>query len=211
LVEFGDAGMPRESAYARMWPDADLRRDREVFWRPMRDLRNKLCEALDRPARISATMVPNLGASTYRINAALFGCDVWRLREALADARGCTGSAQAAALLRAAELYTGTYLPGCEYDFARNAAVAIDREVVRALVQLAELQDDPEAALVYLERASAIDTLDEYLYRRRMELHAGVAQVHAIRCCYDELRAHLRELDLDPDPRTTALVRRLAG
>jgi DNA-binding SARP family transcriptional activator len=211
LAEFGTTGLPRETAYARMWPDADPRVDRELFWRPMREVRAKLCDAQGRSGRSGTVMVQKLGSSVYRINPDLFTCDVWQLRDALQTARSLTGPAQAEAFADAIELYRGPYLPDCEYEFARSASVALDREVVRAIVRLAELQDDPERTLVHLERACQIDTLDEYLYRRRMQIHADLGQVHAVRCCYQEVRDHLALLDLKPEAHTVGLYRRLAG
>jgi two-component SAPR family response regulator len=207
LVEFGDIGLARTSAYARMWPDADPGEDRELFWSPMREARTKLREALGRPGRSGAVMVQNLGASTYRINPGLFTCDVWQLRSALSTARRLGGTERAEALEHAIELYTGSYMPDSPYEFAQNASIVLDREVVRAMVQLADLQDDAERALVHLERASRIGTVDESLYRRRMQLHADLGQVHAVRCCYDELLDRLRQLDAKPERRTTDLFR----
>jgi hypothetical protein len=79
------------------------------------------------------------------------------------------------------------------------------------MVQLADLQDDAERALVYLERASAIGAVDETLYRRRMQVQADLGQVHALRACYDELLDRLRQLDAEPERRTTGLFRSFTG
>ncbi|MEO3827352.1 bacterial transcriptional activator domain-containing protein [Actinomadura sp. B10D3] len=211
LAECGDSGLARSSAYARMWPDADPRENRELFWRPMREVRTKLCEALGRPGRSGAAMVQNLGASTYRLNPGLFTCDVWKLRRGLSAARCLNGAERSEALEQAIDLYSGPYMPGSPFEFAQNASAALDREVARAMVQMAALQDDAERALLYLERASVIGAVDEYLYRRRMQLHADLGQVHAVRCCYDELIERLRQLDAEPERRTKNLLRSLVG
>jgi two-component SAPR family response regulator len=156
-------------------------------------------------------MVQKIGASTYRINPGLLSCDVWQLRRALSTARRLSGSERTEALEHAIELYTGSYMPDSPYEFAQNASVALDREVVRAMVQLADLQNDAEHALVYLERASAIGTVDETLYRRRMQLHADLGQPHAVRYCYNDLLDRLRQLDAEPERRTTTLFRSFTG
>ncbi|MGH3391570.1 MAG: AfsR/SARP family transcriptional regulator, partial [Actinomadura sp.] len=193
----------------KMWPDEDPSACSSRFWTAMKETRSKLCRALDRPTDHGKYMVQNLGTSSYRLNAGLFHADVWELRDALASAAGLPAEERAAFLEAAVELYTGPVLPGAEHEWAQNAARALDRAVVQALVQLADVQTDPERAVHWLERATEIDPAGEHLFRRRMQTYVTLGRFQAVHHCYAELSEQLRLVGDRPEQRTTQLYRRL--
>ncbi|GAA2406201.1 hypothetical protein GCM10010191_12740 [Actinomadura vinacea] len=207
LAEHRALPLPRETAYAKLWPDLDPAGDRDTFWKPMRDARTRLVQALG-GGQAGPQVIQKLGRSSYRVNAGFFTFDVWELRDALKAARMAGGADKVCALTSAVEKYVGTYLPGCDYEFARNAALALEREVVDALAQLADLSE-PEAAVLHLERATCIDPTAEHLCRQRMEMNARLGRVAAVHHCYQELAHVLEGLQLRPASQTEEVYRRL--
>jgi DNA-binding winged helix-turn-helix (wHTH) protein len=166
LAEHRTCLLSRSTAEAKLWPDQEGSAHR--FPNLLKDTRVKLCDALGRPHNQGRHVIENLGATGYRINPSIYTCDAWQLRDFLAAAGRTTGGQQAAALNNAVELYTGRYLPDNPHSWAEDASRAVDREVVQALAQLAELETEPECALLHLERATQIGTTAQRLYRRRM-------------------------------------------
>lgn len=209
LAEHRDAHLHRETVYAKLWPDVDPADDRDIFWKPMREARARLVQALGVQAPAGTHVIQKLGRSSYRVNPGFFTFDVWRLRDALTLARTVSDTERRGALTRAVECHTGTFLPGCDHMFARNAATALDREVVDALTQLANLSK-PELAAGYLERATHIEPAAEHLYRQRMEVYAGLQRTSAIHHCFQELGQVLEELGLPYSRKTVEVYRRLA-
>jgi DNA-binding SARP family transcriptional activator len=209
LLEFRRAPLQRQTVIDKIWPDEDPSACPSRFWTTMKEIRSKLCRALDRPTDHGKYMVQNLGTSSYRLNAGLFHADVWELRDALASAGGLPAEDRPAVLETAVELYTGPLLPGVEHEWAQNTARALDRAVVQALVQLADLQTDPERAVHWLERATGIDPAGEHLFRRRMQAYVALGRFQAVHHCYAELGEQLRVVGDRPEQRTTQLYRRL--
>ncbi|MCP2337290.1 AfsR/SARP family transcriptional regulator [Actinomadura rupiterrae] len=206
LAEFRNLPLPRLTAYSRLWPDSDPAEDRDAFWRPMREARGHLLKALGGgPA--ASQVIQKIGRSSYRLNAGFCQTDVWQLRDKLNAARAAPTTSKAALLRTAVDLYTGPYLPDCDHEFATTARRALDREVVQALVQLAETSA-PEQAPIYLERATTIAPTSEHLYRSRIQAYAALGNTTAAHHCYQELTEFLTPLKLRPSASTVDTYRR---
>ena len=206
-------GLQRGTAYDLLWPEVDPAVDRERFHGPLRELRGKLCQALGRPTSSGKIVIQRL-ASGYRLNPELVTTDLWQIHDALARAATATAPATRRGALQAAvAAYTGPILRGSPYSWAETAARDLDQKIIKALMQLADLETDPEAAITHLAAAIDIDPYAEHLYRAQMKLFAQHGRAAEIHKTYERLCDVLRELDgaLHPADQTTDLYRRLAN
>ncbi|PZG37086.1 hypothetical protein C1I98_25990 [Spongiactinospora gelatinilytica] len=169
--------------------------------------RAKMCDALGMPGNYGRVVIQFKGGTGYRINPDLYTCDVWQIRDLLTAAALATGPEKIAGLTAAVELYVGPYLPGVPHDWARHTAGALNRGIVQALAQLADLAERPEQEAGHLERATGLDPVAEHLYRRRMEVYRRLGRPQAIHYCYEELHEHLRARGRRPSSKTEQLYR----
>ncbi|MCK2214032.1 bacterial transcriptional activator domain-containing protein [Actinomadura sp. ATCC 31491] len=209
LAEHRSSLLTKSAAGDKLWPDVDAPNDR--FAGLLKATRAKMCEAIGMPGNYGRVVIQFVGGTGYRINPDLYTCDVWQIRDLLIAAARAGGSERAAALIAATELYTGSYLSTVPHFWARQAADALNRSIVQALAQLADLEEQPEAEVSYLERATELDGVAEHLYRRRMEVYARLGRLQAVHYCYDELREHLRNRGRKPSPQTEQLYRRISA
>ncbi|WP_344211248.1 bacterial transcriptional activator domain-containing protein [Nonomuraea bangladeshensis] len=209
LAEHRSSLLTKGAAGDKIWPEAEAPHDR--FAGLLKATRAKMCEALGMPGNYGRIVIQFMGSTGYRINPDLYTCDVWQIRDLLTAAARAKGPEKVAALIAAADLYTGPYLPDVPHGWARNAADALNRAVVQALAQLADLEEQPEAEIVYLERATELDGVAEHLYRRRMEVYARLGRFQAIHYCYDEIRERLRARGRKPSSQTERLYRGVTG
>ncbi|MFF0771861.1 BTAD domain-containing putative transcriptional regulator [Nonomuraea wenchangensis] len=209
LAEHRSSLLTKNAAGDKLWPEAEAPHDR--FAGLLKATRAKMCEALGMPGNYGRIVIQFMGSTGYRINPDLYTCDVWQIRDLLTTAARAKGPEKVATLIAAADLYTGPYLPGVPHGWARNAADALNRAVVQALAQLADLEEQPEAEIGYLERATELDGAAEHLYRRRMEVYAGLGRLQAIHYCYDELRERLCARGRKPSSQTEQLYRGVTG
>ena len=117
-------------------------------------------------------------------------------------------------LERAAELWGGDPLP--EERYADWAAVfrerLIDRyaDVLSALTDACEAQDDRPAAQAAARRLVELDPLDEAAHRRAMLAYARAGRrAHALRQFLECRKQLVEELGLEPSEATTSLQRRI--
>lgn len=209
LAEHRSSLLTKGAACDKLWPEAEAPHDR--FAGLLKATRAKMCEALGMPGNYGRVVIQFMGSTGYRINPDLYTCDVWQIRDLLAGAARAKGPGKAAALIAATDLYAGPFLPDVSHGWARSAADALNRAVVQALAQLADLEEQPEAEIGYLERATELDGLAEHLYRRRMEVYAGLGRLQAVHYCYDELRERLSIRGRRPSAQTDQLYRRVTG
>ncbi|MEV4808042.1 bacterial transcriptional activator domain-containing protein [Nonomuraea sp. NPDC049421] len=207
LAEHRSSLLTKGAACDKLWPETEMPHDR--FAGLLKATRAKMCEALGMPGNYGRIVIQFMGSTGYRINPDLYTCDVWQIRDLLTAAARAKGPEKAAALIAATDLYTGSYLPGVDLGWARGAADSLNRAVVQALAQLADLEEQPEAEVAYLERATELDGVAEHLYRRRMEVYARLSRLQAIHYCYDEVLERLRTRARRPSPQTEQLYRRL--
>ncbi|WP_336213606.1 BTAD domain-containing putative transcriptional regulator [Nonomuraea sp. LPB2021202275-12-8] len=208
LAEHRSSLLSKALAGDKLWPEAGAQGDR--FAGLLKATRAKMCDALGMPGNYGRVVIQFKGGTGYRINPDLYGCDVWQIRDLLAAAAVATGPEKTAALTTAVNLYTGTYLPGVPHPWAWETADSLNRGIVQALAQLADLENQPELEIGYLERATELDGVAEHLYRRRMEVYARLGRPQALHYCYDELREQLRARGRKPSSKTEQLYRVIA-
>ena len=114
---------------------------------------------------------------------------------------------------RAAELYRGELLPGCDAEPLNRERQERAQAYLNALENLAAdaLPADPAAAIRWLRRLLAADPLREIALRDLMRALALRGELAAITEAYRDFRLYLRrELNADPAPETVALYRELS-
>ncbi|NRQ30648.1 hypothetical protein HII36_02170 [Nonomuraea sp. NN258] len=209
LAEHRSALLSKTAACDKLWPEADCPSDR--FAGLLKATRSKMCEALGMPGNYGRIVIQFVGGTGYRINPDLYHCDVWQIRDLLAAAARAAGPEKVAALIAATDLYTGPYLPDVPHSWARRTADVLNRSIVQALAQLADLEEQPEHEIDYLERATDLDGVAEHLFRRRMEVYARLGRPQAVHYCYDELTEQLRARGRKPSPQTERLYCGITG
>ncbi|MEO3797721.1 bacterial transcriptional activator domain-containing protein [Nonomuraea sp. B10E15] len=207
LAEHRSSLLTKAMAGDKLWPEAAAPNDR--FAGLLKATRAKMCEALGMPGNYGRVVIQFKGGAGYRINPDLYGCDVWQIRDLLAAAAVATGLEKTTALTAAVNLYTGPYLPDVPHPWVRQTADALNRGIVQALAQLADLEEHPELEAGHLEHATELDAVAEHLYRRRIDVYARLGRTQAVHYCYDELREQLRIRGRKPSAKTEQLYREI--
>ena len=202
-------GAHAETAIEAIWPDVTPDRGPQRFWNALGNLRSRLRSSGDCP---DIEVLAKAGA-LYRPQTQILDVDLWRFQAALGKAAAaCDTSVAMDDLQRAVATYQGDLLDGTDYLWAEPAREDLHRRGLDAHLRLAELQAEagsPEAALATLEHAIELDPLAEEAYRRLLTIQGGLNRTDAVRRTWRLLRGRLAELDLDPEPATVALYRRL--
>jgi two-component SAPR family response regulator len=209
LAEHRSRWLTRETVIERLWNGGLPSRAR--FDTLLSYVRGRLCEVMGYDSKNGGKLVIEyVNGRGYRLNADLFTCDVWQVRDLLAMAGKADSREKADIVARALQLY-GPYLDGLEYGWADAAARRLRAALVHALVDLAELESKtaPDRAVVYLEQAIELEPLNEPLYRQQMKLYALLGRTEPIRHCYRLLDERLKASGTRPDPQTCALHQRL--
>ncbi|NKQ51992.1 LysM peptidoglycan-binding domain-containing protein [Amycolatopsis sp. K13G38] len=146
----------------------------------------------------------------YRLDPDTLTADVWELEDVLTRARTSSDpDTRLEALRRLAHACrAGAPLQGAPYAWAEPVAEHWRSQAVDALVALAsDVRDhNPDEALDALAVAIAWDPYTEALYRRTIALQRDLGRLDAAQATYRRLHANLRDIDLEPDPGTTALL-----
>jgi DNA-binding SARP family transcriptional activator len=146
----------------------------------------------------------------YRLDPNTVTADVWDLEDTLARARTTSDPDERLAALRqlARACRAGAPLDGAPYSWAEPIAEHWRSQAVDALVVLAgEVRDhNPDEALDAHAVAITWDPYTEALYRRTIALQRDLGRLDAAHTTYRRLQANLRDIDLEPDPDTTALL-----
>ncbi|MCP2342012.1 AfsR/SARP family transcriptional regulator [Actinomadura rupiterrae] len=209
LAEQRSGAITKQQLEDKLWGD-DLP-SAERLKSVLKEARTKLREALMLPTG-SQPILKTAGGG-YRVDVELLTFDVWRLRDVLKQAAlvDADSDRKRVLLARAVALYTGPYLQGFPQRWARIESRELDRELVKALAQLAAFEPSPELALRHLERACEIDPTLQHIYRRRMEINAELGRYEEVQLCFDQLTEELEVLGLTPDPVIVQLRHRLMG
>jgi len=196
----------RERIAATFWSRSGEAQARGSLRQTLTTLRKALQPA-GVPGIISDGDTVHLDPEGVRVDAA-------RLDAALADGGP-------ASLARAAELYAGDLLDGfalAEEPFEDWLAAERTRIREGALGAMRRLLDrhaeagETEAGLALGERLLALDPAVEAAHRAMMRLHAAAGGRSAVVRQYRRCRAALkRELQVEPEPATEALLKELAG
>lgn len=199
-------GAPAETAIEAIWPDAPPDRGPQRFWNALGSLRSRLKgpagEHVDVLTKVGEVYVPN----TEELSA-----DLWHFQSALAEAARDENQARPA-LQRAVELYTDDFAGTAAYLWVEPVREELHRRALDAHVRLAEQHDEQgeaEAAVGILEHAIALDPVAEDLYRRLIRLLARSGRADGVDRLWAQLQNRLADIDAEPEPATSALVRRV--
>ena len=143
-------------------------------------------------------------AGRHRLDPEVIDADPWRLTAALSEAqRASDDSARIKALKLVADRCGEGFGDGLTHEWAEAYRENLRRTIGDALVNLARLieKDDPEQALMALERAISYACYCEPLYRHVMRIQARLDRPDAVRRTYRLLAARLAELDAEPPRR----------
>jgi len=202
-------GAHAETAIEAIWPEVTPDRGPQRFWNALGNLRSRLRGSGDCP---DMEVLAKAGA-LYRPQTQILDVDLWRFQAALRDTATANDPSSARDdLQRAVASYQGDLLDGTDYLWAEPTREDLHRRGLDAHLRLAELQTEagnPEAALETLEHAIELDPLAEEAYRRLLTIQGSLHRTDAVRRTWRLLRGRLAELDLDPEPATVALYRRL--
>jgi TolB-like protein/DNA-binding SARP family transcriptional activator len=187
----------RDALLALLWPDHDATRARRSLRQTLYHLRKELGD----------DVVVGGGQAGVGVDASRLWCDAVAFERAVVEDR----------LEAAVELYRGEFMPGfhagggvdCERwldetrDRLRRKAVA----AASALAQRAEASGEHERAIAYARWMADVVPYDERVGRTLIRLLAGSGDRAGAVTAYRELASRLdRELDLEPDADTTALL-----
>lgn len=201
-------GKSVEATVDTIWPDADLARGTEGFRTAVGNVRKILRTAT---GNANAAVIERVG-ERYRVEASLFDCDLWRMEDALRDAKlSDSGADGKAALERASKEFGGDLLDGVYYEWAEAPREDVRRRSIDALVKLSALKAGDganEAAVAALAEATRLDPYAEEVYRRLMALQLELGQNDASVRTYKQLECRLAEIDADPGESTAELAAR---
>lgn len=207
LLAVNADGLTGEQVAESLWPDAPPGRPARRLSATLAQTRRLLREITAQAEDVD--LIPHTGGR-YRLHPDLVNVDYWQFTAALTDygraRQAADEPAALAALTRAGGAYGGELLADTPYRWAEPLRATARRQAADALTTLADALTDPAAALAALERAVQIDPHAEELYRRIMRLHAAAGRTDAVRRTLRLLEARLTDLDVDPDPETTALA-----
>jgi predicted ATPase/DNA-binding SARP family transcriptional activator len=189
-----DRDVPRDWLAGLLWPESEQADALRSLRQSLNDLRRAF------------------GTHAYRLHSP----DTRTLRLLLDDAFVDVGEFDAAiaqddipALQEAVTLYRGTLLEGCTEPWVVAEREQREQAYLRALATLAAhatQRGDHAAAVRTLRLVVSADPLDEVSQRALMQALAAEGDYAAAVLVYRELRLQLRrELNIDPDPQTTAL------
>ncbi|TDC69841.1 LysM peptidoglycan-binding domain-containing protein [Actinomadura sp. GC306] len=198
-------GATRDQACADLWPEDNPESVVPMFNTAVTNIRSVLRTATG----LSEPMYVIHDAGRYRIDPDVIDIDLWRLTTALAEARrAADDTARIKALTLVADRCGDEFGGGLTQEWAEVQRENLRRTTGDALANLARLieEDDPEQALVVLERAITHDRYSEPLHRHIMRLQARLDRPDAVRRTYELLAARLGELDVEPDDETRKLL-----
>ena len=110
--------------------------------------------------------------------------------------------------------YGGEFAEGRGYVWAEGIRQEIHRRALDAHLRLAQLEEadgHDREAMDILVRAVEIGGCAEEPCRRLMILQARLGRTDAVASTWLNLQRRLAELELDPEPATVTLYRRMAG
>ena len=200
-------GATSEQAVDALWPDTVPEGVLRQFWRAFGDLRARL-----RDGGADGLDVLVKAGDHYQPAAAEIACDLWDFEAALKDAARTDGDAAREALRRAVDSYKADLLEASDWLWVEPVRADLHRRALDAHLRLAELEEAagrPDAARAVIERAIELGRYAEEPYRRLMVLHAAAGRPDAVTSTWRLLQQRLAEIDLEAEPGTARLYRRL--
>jgi DNA-binding SARP family transcriptional activator len=205
LVAHPGAGHSRQRLAGQFWPDSS---DEQALTNLRREL-HLLRGALDNDPSL---VVASRDLGWHDENSC--EVDVRQFRQAAAASRAAASRQDVDGALahgeRALAQYTGDFLPALEDDWAVAVRTALQDECVEMLDLVRDARSarhDTQHALAAARRRIALRPLEEIGYRRLMELLAEMGDRAGAVSTYHRCASVLeRELGVDPDPQTRALL-----
>ena len=220
VVDSGN-DLTREILYERLWPNQeskDLRNCYNVTWSQMRRrILNALPKKKDGEAEIVYDAFQNMGGRCM-LNVNDVYVDVHRfsqlssqLSESLLrdDTEACLS-----AIKLMLEVYRGDLLPGDLYldwlNVERNSHRKSFMDAMLLGANICLENDEPESSLLYLQRASTIESDNEELHYLSMRAYTAIGRREEAMKSYHNCRRYLStELGLDPSKRFVDLYQEL--
>jgi two-component SAPR family response regulator len=200
---------PADKVFDAIWGEKE-RTSRTAFHTALSRLRNALKAGDDSPRLILVEV------GEYWLDSARFSIDVDEFNLSIAKARSATNSESAAGWYeRAADLYQGEYLQNLYYEWVFAERRRLAQAYLNALEELSAYHISnhaPKKAIGYLEKAIALDLLNEDLYCLSMRAYADLGDRASTARVYAELQSRLKtELNAKPMPETVRLYGELMG
>jgi two-component SAPR family response regulator len=192
----------RDELLEAFWPGLDPRRTRTRLHQAVRDARRLLGSAIASER------------DRYWIDRDAVDIDLDLLERLLAEARTAKDDNLERRLLeQALALFTDEPLAGTDYPWAEGELRRLRATQVELLERVGRNllgRGEPRRALELAERALALDSLNEALWRLALEAESALGLREAVDERYERLHAQLGErLGLEPDRETRALHRQL--
>ena len=200
---------PVDKVFDAIWGGKE-RTSRTAFHTALSRLRNALKVGDDSPRLILVEV------GEYWLDSARFTIDVDEFDSALAKARVASNAAKRAEwYARAVDLYHGEYLQNMYYEWVFAERRRLDQSYLGVLQELASyylMNQSPQEAAAYMEKAIPLDKLNEDLYCLAMRAYGEINDRTNLSRIYADLKLILRnELDASPMPETTHLYNELLG
>ena len=217
IVVNGCREIPKEILMDAIWPDSDTAAALGRFKVTLHRLRNILEPHRDNRGRVSCIALKDnrvsLDSDRCRVdvNDFLAACDAMRQHKQADDDERCLAAGR-----RAAELYSGDFLPEEPYaswaDMKRTALREQYTSVLMEMAALWERKNNLERAVRCCRRAIRTDPMDERAHQRLMTLLLGQGRRNEALKAYRDLERRLaEELDTVPDPETTRIYGNIAA
>jgi DNA-binding SARP family transcriptional activator len=203
------AGAPKERIVEELWPGIDPELGAGRF-----DRYATIIRAQARGTGDSRMYVERVGDS-YRLQEDAWWVDAWEFERLIREPERTEDVAQAVTKLRdAIALYQGEFCDDAYYAWLEGVQERFRNLFTEASGRLAALlqrADHHDEALSVLNRAIEADPICEDLVRRAMAIEAAIGRRAAALDRYRKFEVTLdRDLGVEPDPETQALVRRLS-
>lgn len=194
---------PADKVFDAIWGEKE-RTSRTAFHTALSRLRNALKTGNDSPRFILVEV------GEYWLDSARFSIDVDEFNLSIAKARSATNNETAAEWYeRAVALYQGEYLQNLYYEWVFSERRRLAQSYLNALQELSVYylaSHTPKQAIACIDKAIALDALNEDLYCLLMRAHAELGDRASVARVYAELQSRLKvELNAKPMSETTRL------
>ncbi|MBL1102928.1 bacterial transcriptional activator domain-containing protein, partial [Streptomyces sp. 205] len=181
--------------------------------RDLKNLRRAVRRVLRAATGWSRAEFIQMHGELHKLHPSMVETDLAAFTQALHEAATTTHTPQRlSALRRAVEHYHGPFAHGGDYpwsDSVRASLASKAADAVAALAHHAEhtgTRQDADDALALLEKAITLSPTHELLYQHAIRLHQAAGRHDTARHTFTLLERNLKELGLEPDPATRALL-----
>lgn len=203
-------GASKDRIVEELWPEIDPHQGNELFYVVTSNIRGQLRAGDD------LTPYVERQGEVYRLQAGEWWIDAWEFGGRIKEAEDLKVAQEVIERLRfGVALYHREFCAENYYPWAEPVRERFRAMFVQASARLADLlsaDQKNEEALSVLDRAVEADSVSEDLTRRAMAIEALLGRRAAALARYRRLETTLnRDLDVEPDPETQALLRKLLG